>query len=65
MLLVLKFFALSYGALLPVINPVGSALMLLTVVGDIPYGDFRRKRGGWQSAWSFSFGSLKLATLLC
>jgi multiple antibiotic resistance protein len=42
MLLVLKFFALSYGALLPVINPVGSALMFLGVVGSIPAEEFRR-----------------------
>jgi multiple antibiotic resistance protein len=42
MLLVLKFFALSYGALLPVINPVGSALMFLRVVGSIPIDEFRR-----------------------
>jgi multiple antibiotic resistance protein len=42
MLLVLKFFALSYGALLPVINPVGSALMFLGVVGIIPAEEFRR-----------------------
>jgi len=42
MLLVLKFFALSYSALLPVINPVGSALMFLAVVGDISYEEFRR-----------------------
>jgi multiple antibiotic resistance protein len=41
-LLVLKFFALSYGALLPVINPVGSALMFLGVVGSIPAEEFRR-----------------------
>jgi multiple antibiotic resistance protein len=41
-LLVLKFFALSYGALLPVINPVGSALMFLGVVGNIPAEEFRR-----------------------
>jgi multiple antibiotic resistance protein len=42
MLLVLKFFALSYGALLPVINPVGSALMFLGVVGSIPVEEYRR-----------------------
>jgi multiple antibiotic resistance protein len=42
MLLVLKFFALSYGALLPVINPVGSALMFLSVVGTIPGEEYRR-----------------------
>jgi multiple antibiotic resistance protein len=42
MLLVLKFFALSYGALLPVINPVGSALMFLGVVGSISVEEYRR-----------------------
>jgi len=36
MLLLAKFFALGFGALLPVINPVGSALMFLSVVGGIP-----------------------------
>jgi multiple antibiotic resistance protein len=41
-MLVLKFFALSYGALLPVINPAGSALMFLGVVGSIPVDEYRR-----------------------
>lgn len=41
MLLVLKFFALTYSALLPVINPLGSALMFLTVVGSVPIQQFR------------------------
>jgi len=41
MLLVLKFFALAYSALLPVINPLGSALMFLTVVGSLPTEQFR------------------------
>jgi multiple antibiotic resistance protein len=41
MLLVLKYFALSYSALLPVINPVGSALMFLRVVGSIPVAKYR------------------------
>ena len=41
MLLVLKFFALAYGALFPVINPLGSALMFLTVVGSVPSDQFR------------------------
>jgi multiple antibiotic resistance protein len=41
MLLVLKFFALAYGALFPVINPLGSALMFLTVVGSVPNEQFR------------------------
>lgn len=41
MLLVLKFFALAYSALFPVINPLGSALMFLTVVGSVPTAQFR------------------------
>jgi multiple antibiotic resistance protein len=41
MLSVLKFFALAYGALFPVINPLGSALMFLTVVGSVPNEQFR------------------------
>ncbi|HEV2731690.1 MAG TPA: MarC family protein, partial [Terriglobales bacterium] len=41
MLLVLKFFALAFGALFPVVNPLGSALMFLTVVGDVPNKQFR------------------------
>lgn len=41
MLLVLKFFALAFGALFPVVNPLGSALMFLTVVGGVPIEQFR------------------------
>jgi len=41
MLLVLKFFALAYSALFPVINPLGSALMFLTVVGSVSNEQFR------------------------
>ena len=41
MLLVLKFFALAYSALFPVINPLGSALMFLAVVGSVPAEQFR------------------------
>ncbi|MGB9360248.1 MAG: MarC family protein [Candidatus Sulfotelmatobacter sp.] len=35
-------FVLAFGALLPVINPLGSALMFLGVVGDVPGGEFRQ-----------------------
>jgi len=41
MLLVLKFVALTYSALLPVVNPLGSALMFLTIVGSVPPQQFR------------------------
>ena len=41
MLLVLEFFALAYSALLPVVNPLGSALMFLTIVGSLPTERFR------------------------
>jgi multiple antibiotic resistance protein len=35
-LLVLKYFVLAFSALLPVINPLGSALVFLGVVGTAP-----------------------------
>ncbi len=44
--LLAKFFALAFSALLPVINPLGSALVLLGLVGDAPasvYRDLARK----------------------
>ena len=40
-LLILKYFALAFSALLPVINPLGSALVFLTVVGNVPSEHFR------------------------
>lgn len=39
--LLFKFFALAFGALLPVINPPGSALVFLGLVGDAPDSVFR------------------------
>jgi multiple antibiotic resistance protein len=36
LLLLFKFFALAFSALLPVINPLGSALVFLGLVGDAP-----------------------------
>jgi len=39
--LLAKFFALAFSALLPVINPLGSALVLLGMVGDAPASVFR------------------------
>ena len=44
--LLAKFFALAFSALLPLINPLGSALVLLGLVGDAPasvYRDLARK----------------------
>lgn len=37
----IKFFALAFSALLPVINPLGSALLLLEIVGSAPISVFR------------------------
>ena len=37
----ISFFALAMGALLPVINPVGSSLVFLGMVGDAPQQVFR------------------------
>jgi len=34
-------FVLAFSALLPLINPLGSALMFMGVVGDVPIGEFR------------------------
>jgi multiple antibiotic resistance protein len=39
--LLIKFFALAFSALLPVINPLGSALLLLEIVGSAPTSVFR------------------------
>lgn len=46
MLVLVKFFALAFSALLPVINPLGSALVFLGIVGNAPervYQDLARK----------------------
>jgi multiple antibiotic resistance protein len=40
--LILKFFLLAFSALLPVINPLGSALILLGVAGNAPGPVFRK-----------------------
>jgi multiple antibiotic resistance protein len=41
MLLLMKTFFLAFSVLLPVINPLGSALLFLGVVGDAPSGVLR------------------------
>lgn len=41
MLTVLKYFGLAFTALLPVVNPPGSALILLGLVGNAPADVFR------------------------
>jgi multiple antibiotic resistance protein len=41
MLLLWKYFALSFSALLPLINPIGSALIFLSLVGAAPISVFR------------------------
>ena len=40
--LLVKFFALAFSALLPVINPLGSAIVLLGVAGNAPGPVFRK-----------------------
>lgn len=37
-----KFFGLAFSALLPVINPIGSALVFLGLVGDAPSSVFKK-----------------------
>jgi len=39
--LLFKFFGLAFSALLPVINPLGSALLLMGLIGNAPEGVFR------------------------
>jgi len=39
--LLFKFFGLAFSALLPVINPLGSALVLMGLIGNAPGGVFR------------------------
>ena len=41
MLLLWKYFALSFSALLPLINPLGSALIFLSLVGSAPIAVYR------------------------
>jgi len=41
MLIALKYFALAFSALLPLINPLGSALVLLGLVGVAPTDVYR------------------------
>jgi multiple antibiotic resistance protein len=41
MLLVLRYLALAFSALLPVVNPPGSALIFLGVLGNAPADAFR------------------------
>ena len=41
-MLIAKYFGLSFSALLPVVNPLGSALFILGLVGNAPPEVFRR-----------------------
>jgi multiple antibiotic resistance protein len=40
-MLIWKYFALSFSALLPLVNPLGSALIFLGLVGDAPPSVYR------------------------
>ena len=42
MVLLLQYFGLAFSALLPVVNPLGSALVLLGLVGPAPDAVFRK-----------------------
>ena len=39
--LLAKYFVLASSALLPVLNPLGSALLLLGIIGDAPFSVYR------------------------
>jgi multiple antibiotic resistance protein len=45
MLLLWKFFAFGFSALLPVVNPLGSALIFLGLVGHAPVDTYRALAG--------------------
>ena len=40
-LLLWKFFALAFSALLPLVNPLGSALLFVGFVGEVPISLYR------------------------
>ncbi len=48
----LRFIPLAFAALLPVLNPLGSALILMGIVGDEPPAVYRRL------AWRITLGML-------
>lgn len=48
----LRFVPLAFAALLPVLNPLGSALILMGIVGDEPAAVYRRL------AWRIALGML-------
>ncbi|MFC5525360.1 MarC family protein [Rhodanobacter ginsengisoli] len=48
----LRFIPLAFAALLPVVNPLGSALILMSIVGDEPPAVYRRL------AWRIALGML-------
>ena len=41
MYLLIKFFGLAFSALLPLVNPLGSALVLLSMVGPAPLSVYK------------------------
>jgi len=63
--LLAKFFALAFSALLPLINPLGSALVLLGLVGDAPAPSIVTLHGRLRSAPRFSWQSWNWWEPLC
>jgi multiple antibiotic resistance protein len=66
MAILLKYVVLSFSALLPVINPLGSALIFLGVVGNAPPSKFRNLARRIAVATTLFLGVIELvgATLL-
>ena len=48
-----KFFGLAFSALLPLVNPLGDALVFLSLVGSAPLRSIVRWHEGLQSAQQF------------
>jgi multiple antibiotic resistance protein len=61
-----KYFVLAFSALLPVVNPLGSALLLLGIVGDAPESVYREiaRKIAIRTALLFVVVELVGATLL-
>jgi hypothetical protein len=49
-----KFFGLAFSALLPLVNPLGDALVFLGLVGSAPPLFIGNRREGLQPAQRFS-----------
>src|SRR4051812_4252342 len=66
MLVFVQSFVLAFGALLPLLNPLGSALIFLGIVGHVPQDEFHQlaRRVGISTALFLLTIELAGATIL-